>query len=101
MSTDRWETIERVYHVARGLNGEERSHFLDERCGPDGAMRRQIEVLLTEDEKPNSLLNRPAVELPAELRSIADDAQFTGRRVGAYEVLEHIGSGGMGEVYRA
>ena len=101
MSPDRWEKIEDAYHIARSLGGDARTHFLDQCCGHDGTMRQQIEVLLAQDDNPNPLFSRPAVETAAELRSAADVAQLTGRRLAAYEVLEHIGSGGMGEVYRA
>ena len=46
MKTDWWEKIERAYHAARGLEDEERSRYLDDFCGSDAAMRRQIEALL-------------------------------------------------------
>jgi hypothetical protein len=54
---DRWERIENAYHVARGLGVEERLRFLDACCGPDDAMRQQIEVLLAQDGAPNSFLS--------------------------------------------
>src|SRR5262245_49089776 len=99
--TDWWEKIERAYHAARALKDEERSRYLDEHCGLDAAMRRQIEALLQQDNNPNSLLNRAAVNL-ADWASLAGSLKvLTGTRVGAYEILESIGSGGMGEVYRA
>jgi serine/threonine-protein kinase len=99
---DRWERIEKAYHSARGLRGEDRSRFLDEQRGLDSAMRRQIEALLEHDDVPNSFLNRPALELAADWESLVGrPAMLTGRSVGPYEVLEHIGSGGMGHVYRA
>src|SRR5438128_2666800 len=45
-----WKKVEEIYHTARELNGEARSPFLDTACKADAAMRRQIEVLLQQDE---------------------------------------------------
>jgi Tol biopolymer transport system component/tRNA A-37 threonylcarbamoyl transferase component Bud32 len=102
MKTEWWAKIESAYHRARDLGGEERSQFLDEVCGTDDFMRRQIEALLQQGDNPNSLLNRPAVELAAEWPSLARGlTMLRGTRVGAYEILEPVGSGGMGDVYRA
>ena len=65
-------------------------------------MRQQIEALLAQDETADTFLNRPVVELAAACRSaVSHQTVLTGRSVGQYEVLEHLGSGGMGEVYRA
>jgi eukaryotic-like serine/threonine-protein kinase len=98
----RWDEIENAYHRARDLRREDRSRFLDERCGSDESMRRQVEILLAQDANPTSFLNHPAVEHVAGWRAFrARGATLTGRAVGPYEVVQHIGSGGMGEVYRA
>jgi serine/threonine protein kinase/Tol biopolymer transport system component len=99
---ERWEGIEDAYHIARGLSDHDRSRFLEERCGTDHAMRQQIEALLAQDENSTSFLKGPAVDSPAHWQSaFAQMTSLTGLRVGAYDVLEPIGSGGMGEVYRA
>jgi serine/threonine-protein kinase len=99
---DRWEQIENAYHAARRLRGEDRSRFLDEQQGLDSAMRRTVETLLEHDEVTDGFLNRPAAELAAEWESLTgSSATLTGRMVGSFEVLESIGSGGMGHVYRA
>jgi serine/threonine protein kinase len=102
MKADWWEKVEDAYHHARDLRGEERSRFLNDVCASDGAMRRQLEALLQQDDNPKSLLNRPAVELAAEWPSLAGPpAMLSGTRIEAYEILEPLGSGGMGDVYRA
>jgi serine/threonine protein kinase len=102
MKTDWWEKIERAYHVARDLDGEERSRFLDDVCGTDATMRRQMEALLEQDANPNSLLNRPAAELAAGWQPLVGSlTMLAGTRIGSYEILEPIGSGGTGDVYRA
>jgi eukaryotic-like serine/threonine-protein kinase len=101
-SMDRWEQIENAYHSARSLRGEDRSRFLDEQRGLDSEMRRAIEVLLEHDDVPNSFFDRPAGEWVADWESLVGrPTLLTGRSVGPYEVLERIGSGGMGHVYRA
>jgi eukaryotic-like serine/threonine-protein kinase len=96
---ERWQVIEDAYHAARDLSDKDQSRFLDERCGSDRAMRQQIEVLLAQDKNPASFLDLPAVESARPI--LGTMSGLTGFRVGIYEVLEPIGAGGMGEVYRA
>ena len=98
---DRLDAIEHTYHGARDLQGEARVRFLDAQCGSDDSMRRQVEALLAQDDASNGLLNRPALDVAAAWTTVAAGPTLTGRKVGPYEVLELIGSGGMGDVYRA
>jgi serine/threonine protein kinase len=98
---DRWETLERTYNTASELRGEDRARFLAGACANDDAMRRQVEALLAHTDARESVLDRPATELAAALMTDTDAAGLTGRRIGPYEILELIGSGGMGQVYRA
>src|SRR6185503_15347888 len=97
MASDRFAQIELAYHDARVRQGEDRSRFLDGVCGKDTLMRLQIETLLRHDSTSHSLLDRPAIDSVIELTT----PKLTGSRIGIYEVLELIGSGGMGEVYHA
>jgi len=85
MTQGRWRQISAIYNEAALRNGAARGAYLSEVCGGDAALRRDVEMLL---EQGDSFLTKP---LSLE----------SGRRVGAYEVLEVIGAGGMGVVYRA
>lgn len=100
-TADRWTKIENAYHGARCRRGDERSRFLDETCGSDALMRWQVDALLEQDDQSHSLLDGPSVaRVPGRLPP-ADGRLKTGSRIGAYEILEPIGSGGMADVYRA
>src|SRR5437016_2255956 len=71
MNTEWWKKVEDTYHSARELKAQERSDFLDAACGTDTALRRQVEVLLGQEENPDSLLNKPALAHAENLRSSA------------------------------
>src|SRR5438105_14374369 len=88
-----WKRVEEVYHAVHDLRGEERSRYLDTACASDAAMRRQIEVLLQQDENPDSLLNTRSGPGPMFPPS--------GIELGSYRIETPIGEGGMGVVYRA
>ncbi len=79
--------------------GPERGAFLDEACGTDTALRRQVESLLGEHQDLGSFLDRPAGVFQATLDE--PQREGPGTVVGPYKLLEQIGEGGMGLVFMA
>jgi eukaryotic-like serine/threonine-protein kinase len=94
--SDRSARVESLYHAARSRSHAERSAFLEAACAGDVELRREVESLLAQPETGHGFLEAPAADTRPETFGT-----LRGRRVGAYEVRESIGAGGMGEVYRA
>ena len=82
----------------------ERAAFLDQVCGDDAPRRRRIEALLRAYDDAGSFLEHPATPVASaenfDFLEPADKAGCLGR-LGYYEVIDVIGRGGMGIVFRA
>lgn len=102
MTPERWQQVKELLGPALELDPAERIDYLDKACGSDASLREELERLLAAEEKAGGeFLNDPLIpgSLNRELSQPAD--VWIGRRVGPYQIVEEIGVGGMGEVYRA
>ncbi len=101
MNTKRWQKVKGLFDAVVGLAPVERERFLDQSCGTDDGLRREVEKLLASFEDTESFLEQPAAAEVASVIIEKSSKLKDGVLIGHYEIVRQIGAGGMGEVYLA
>src|SRR5882724_3156943 len=101
MNPDQWARIKPIFAEAAELSAMERAAFIRSRCDGDELLVAEVESLLGAHEQAGSFIEG----LPDVTTTSGRDSQVSdkmiGRLVGAYELVQEIGRGGMGSVYLA
>ena len=113
---DHWRRIEELFHAALDLEPQTRSAFLQQACGPNTELLKELESLLESAGKPLNFLPEAVVEVAHGMS--VENRQGVGATTGVqptrykttiaagiqlahYKIMSLLGAGGMGEVYLA
>ena len=90
-----------LFESALAVDSTERVSFISEHCGTDGELQREVLSLLASYDETGEFLENPLLSLSGFADAPLLEANLAGQRVGAWQLVEEIGRGGMGTVYLA
>lgn len=98
MPDDYWDRVEELFIDAVDRAEGDRRALLDARCGGNAALRAEVESLLAAHDRAPGRLRPVTVGKDHDEETVSGVA---GTRVGPFTLIEQVGAGGMGTVYRA
>jgi len=97
MDSARWAHVQKLFGSAVDLARSDQQIFLARECGSDQALMDEVQAMIEEDARGDSLLDRDVSHVANKFLSDAPSFQ----QAGPYRIVRMLGEGGMGVVYLA
>ena len=100
MNPERWQSIGDLFELALPLPAGERTALLNDACGRDDELRREVVSLLASHNAGGGFVQR-RIENALAVFHATSAVGAQPARVGPYRLIQELGRGGMGTVFLA
>ncbi len=101
MDAQLWSRVQQLFESALAAEPSARPALLERCCGSDAALRGEVESLLAAAERDHAFLETPACTIEYSRGAPYETPSRAGTRIGRYEIISLLGSGGSSAVYEA